>query len=265
MWNVCLWHNISCWILVSIYSPELLDWHWGNNWSQVREYLWWRHQMETFSALLALCVGNSPVTGEFPIQRPVTRSFDVFFDLHLTKQLRKQSWGWWFVTLSRPLRRHSNVIKSVTTRTKNQEQSDTNFAANSRAGGCHNDNLPCIKLWEPNDKTQHSAYITFTWSHSGPSLNIKTIFPGMVISIIKIRRSRYRLKLYHIGNPILVRRHLYIETVPRNRTISFNRTINVTKSRFCLYSFNFRIECDHLYFELSFITNNISPRPVCDK
>ena len=47
--------------------------------------------METFSALLALCVGNSPVTGEFPIQRPVTRSFDVFFDLHLIKQLSKQS------------------------------------------------------------------------------------------------------------------------------------------------------------------------------
>ena len=42
---------------------------------------WWRHQMETFSALLALCVGNSPVPGEFPTQRPVTRSFDVFFDL----------------------------------------------------------------------------------------------------------------------------------------------------------------------------------------
>ena len=38
---------------------------------------WWRHQMETFSALLALCAGNSPVPGEFPTQRPVTRSFDV--------------------------------------------------------------------------------------------------------------------------------------------------------------------------------------------
>ena len=40
---------------------------------------WWRHQMETFSALLAICAGNSPVTGEFPSQRPVTRSFDVCF------------------------------------------------------------------------------------------------------------------------------------------------------------------------------------------
>ena len=37
--------------------------------------------METFSALLAICAGNSPVTGEFPTQRPVMRSFDVFFDL----------------------------------------------------------------------------------------------------------------------------------------------------------------------------------------
>ena len=42
---------------------------------------WWRHQTETFSALLAICAGNSPVPGEFPTQRPVTRSFDVYFDL----------------------------------------------------------------------------------------------------------------------------------------------------------------------------------------
>ena len=46
-----------------------------------------RHQMETFSALLDICAGNSPVTGEFPAQRPATRSFDVFFDLRLNKWL----------------------------------------------------------------------------------------------------------------------------------------------------------------------------------
>ena len=69
---------------------------------------WWRHQKETFSALLALCVGNSPVSGEFPSQRPVTRSFDVFFDLRLNKQLSKQSWGWWFERPSIPLWRHCN-------------------------------------------------------------------------------------------------------------------------------------------------------------
>ena len=43
--------------------------------------IWWRHQMETFSALLVICAGNSSVTGEFPAQRTVTRIFDVFFDL----------------------------------------------------------------------------------------------------------------------------------------------------------------------------------------
>ena len=70
---------------------------------------WWRHQMETFSALLAFCAGNSLVPGEFPAQRPVTRSFDVFFDLRPNKQLSKQWWGWWFETSSCPLWRHRNV------------------------------------------------------------------------------------------------------------------------------------------------------------
>ena len=46
---------------------------------------WW-----PFSALLAPCEGNSPVTGELPALRPVTPNFDVFFDLCLTKWLSKQ-------------------------------------------------------------------------------------------------------------------------------------------------------------------------------
>ena len=71
---------------------------------------WWRHQMETFSVLLTLCAGNSPVTGEFPAQRPVTRSFDAFFDLRLNKRLSKQSWGLWFETPSRLLWRHCNDV-----------------------------------------------------------------------------------------------------------------------------------------------------------
>ena len=49
--------------------------------------IWLRHQMETFSVLLAFCAGNSLVTGEFPSQRPVMRSFDVFFDLRLNKMV----------------------------------------------------------------------------------------------------------------------------------------------------------------------------------
>ena len=65
---------------------------------------------ETVSALLAICAGNSPFTSEFPAQRPVTRSFYVFFDLRLNKRLSIQSWGWWFETPPRPLWRHCNVI-----------------------------------------------------------------------------------------------------------------------------------------------------------
>ena len=56
-----------------------------------------------------LC-GEFTGPGEFPTQRPVTRSFDVYFDLRLNKRLSKQSRGWWFETLSRSLWRHRNDI-----------------------------------------------------------------------------------------------------------------------------------------------------------
>ena len=67
---------------------------------------WWRHPTETFSALLALCARNSSVTGEFTSQRPVMRSFDVFFDLRLKNRLSTQSCVWWFETPSRSFWRH---------------------------------------------------------------------------------------------------------------------------------------------------------------
>ena len=71
-------------------------WSWGSN---IRgELSAWRFQMITFSALLASCAWNPPVTGEFPAQRPVARSFDVFFDMRLNKRLSKQWWDWWFET-----------------------------------------------------------------------------------------------------------------------------------------------------------------------
>ena len=76
----------------------------------LNQYSWWRHQMQTLSALLAICVVYSPVTGEFPAQRPETRSFDVFFDLPKNKRLSKQYWGWWFEAPSRQLWRHCNGI-----------------------------------------------------------------------------------------------------------------------------------------------------------
>ena len=58
----------------------------GDYWQRVMDcyhdvITWWRNQVEIFSALLDICAGNSPASGEFPAQRPVTRSFEVFFDL----------------------------------------------------------------------------------------------------------------------------------------------------------------------------------------
>ena len=52
--------------------------------------------------------GNSPVTGEFPSQRPVMWSFDVFFNLRLNKRVSKQLRPWWFETPSCSLWRHCN-------------------------------------------------------------------------------------------------------------------------------------------------------------
>ena len=81
--------NIYPWIVGFTLSLYALPWsHMKVNPTRTID-TWWCHQLETFSALLALCAGNSPVFGDFPTQRPVTRSFDVFFDLSLLKRLSK--------------------------------------------------------------------------------------------------------------------------------------------------------------------------------
>ena len=128
-WSVMKYSKMFLWWILGIFpdSPEvryicvniIVLWYFNGNhliiikyrmWIYKHGNTWWRHQMETFSALLAICAGNSPVPGEFPTQRPVTGSFDVFFDLCLNKRLRKQSRGWWFETLSCPLWRHRNDV-----------------------------------------------------------------------------------------------------------------------------------------------------------
>ena len=62
-----------------------------------------------FRVIGPLC-GQFIGPGESPTQRPVTRSFDVFFDLRLNKRLCKQPWGWWFETPSWSLWRHRNGL-----------------------------------------------------------------------------------------------------------------------------------------------------------
>ena len=59
----------TCWTIFKINNTPT---------EQLSIQAWWRHKLETFSALLALCAGNSPMTGEFPAQRPVTRTVDAF-------------------------------------------------------------------------------------------------------------------------------------------------------------------------------------------
>ena len=97
-------HNII--IFHAIYDPRFSR---SVNWA-VFGVSWWRHQMETFSAILALCAGNSSVSGEFPSHRTVTWSFVVFFDLSRNERLSKQSIRWWFETPSGSLWRHYNVF-----------------------------------------------------------------------------------------------------------------------------------------------------------
>ena len=96
-------------------------------------FTWWRHQMETFSALLALSA--------LLAQMPVTRSFDVFFDRRLNKRLSNQSWGWRFETPSRSLWRHCNVFITGST------------------GRGHFDNFQCSQWWQfhQNEDIFHSA------------------------------------------------------------------------------------------------------------
>ena len=74
--------------------------------SMIHDYvIKWKH----FPRYWPFVRGIHRDNGEFPAQRPVTLSFDVFFDLRLNKRLSKQSQGWWFETLSRPLWRHRNA------------------------------------------------------------------------------------------------------------------------------------------------------------
>ena len=98
--------------------------------------------------LLAFCAGNSSVTGK---QRPVTRSFYVFFDLHPIKRLSKQSRRQWFETPSRSLWRHRNVMwnfyifltRQVRHSIKIESFQNANVVVTGGISGCHNDDF----LW----------------------------------------------------------------------------------------------------------------------
>ena len=97
------------WHIVNSLTPGIC----GNNFERIICKLiihvpWWRLRMETFTALLALCAGNSLATGEFPSQKPVTRNFGILFYLRPYKRLCKQSRRRCSETPSRSLWRYCN-------------------------------------------------------------------------------------------------------------------------------------------------------------
>ena len=117
-----------------------------NTWTLMNTFnTWLRHSMETFSALLAICAGNSPVPGEFPAQRPVKRSFDV--------SLSCASVNAWANNLEAgDLRRH-RAHYDVSAMTGPHI---ANFVVNSDAAGCHYDNSHALPP------------LTINWRHDNP-------------------------------------------------------------------------------------------------
>ena len=93
-----------------------------------------------------LC-GEFTGPGEFPAQRPVARSFDVFFDLRLNKRLSKQPWGWWFETSSWSLWRQCNDKKPT-------------VAGNLGRHDAHVTSLWCFQLWWPRQRLLPPQCIT---------------------------------------------------------------------------------------------------------
>ena len=82
---------------------DIILWHWISCHDDVIK---WKHFLRYWPFV--------QVPSEFPAQRPVTRSFDVFFDLRLNEWFSKQSRGWWFEMLPRSLWRHSNDLHLLT-------------------------------------------------------------------------------------------------------------------------------------------------------
>ena len=98
------------WICIEFLSlwRKIYPWNGSlvNFWKSHEDDIKWKHFPRYWP--FVICAGNSPASGEFPAQRPVTQSFDTSFDLCVNKRLRKQSRGWWFEALSCPLWRHRN-------------------------------------------------------------------------------------------------------------------------------------------------------------
>ena len=126
--------------------------------------------METFSALLVICAGNSLLTGECLAQMPLTRSFGVFSNLRFNRQLSKL-WGrWWFETPSNPSWRHRNDTWRIPDMTNITEKGSSKVQVITGVFSIQYQAVSCTNI---------------EWFSSDVRLiNIK-------ISVIKIRRSNH--------------------------------------------------------------------------
>ena len=151
------------------------------------------------SALLAICAGNSPVSGEFPSQRPVTRNFDIFFDLRLNKRLTRQSWGWWFETVSRPLWRQCNealLLNKVTSTSMVFDNNPNAFIVPQEQGTLsHGKAFYIIFLYDGN-----LLVIRGFPSHKGSVVcGIGVSFVGSLNKIVAINNNRVRFNTLRHG------------------------------------------------------------------
>ena len=124
---------------------------------------------------MALCAVISPVTGEFSARRPVTRSFDVFFDLRLNKRLSKQSWGWWFETPSRSLWRHCNDYRKSYCKA-------INLVANPGANHSHDFMRHPDLIYQPNQRCIFLHYSDVIMGAKASQLTTLTIIYSIVYS-----------------------------------------------------------------------------------
>ena len=114
------WWILPCYLWISCVWWCLIFYTDDHDIQQVSWYITRRHAQymmtssngNIFRVTGPLC-GEFTGPGEFPTQRPVTRSFDVFFDLRMNKRLSKQPWGWWFETLSWSSWRHCNDMPII--------------------------------------------------------------------------------------------------------------------------------------------------------
>ena len=102
---------LCCFAVLKKFFREMS--YWLLSWKTVQSYSMMTSSNGNIFRVTGPLCGEFTGPGEFPTQRPVTRSFDVYFDLRLNKRLCKQSRGWWFETLLCPLWCHSNGMQGL--------------------------------------------------------------------------------------------------------------------------------------------------------